>query len=61
MSIIINTKYLRYVNKRIEFKMRSIKKYFKRDLIKLNITKIKESRIKTYYCYGKIESSYAPN
>ena len=39
----------------IEFRTRSIKKQFKRDLIKLNTTKIKESRNKTYNSYEKIK------
>ena len=54
IAIRINIRqYKRYIDKKTNVKTHSTKRFFKRDLIKLNIIEIKELRIKAYYFYEK--------
>ena len=53
MIRIDNRQYKRYVDKKTNVKTHSIKRFFKKDLIKLNIIKTKKLRIKVYYFCGK--------
>ena len=48
-----NRQYKRYVDKKVKTKTYLIRRFFKGDLIKLNIIKIKELKIKTYYICEK--------
>ena len=48
-----NRQHKKYIDKKIKIKIYSIRRFFKEDLMKLNIIKIKELRIKTYYFYKK--------
>ena len=48
-----NRQYERYVDKKVKIKIYSIKRFFKEDLMKLNVIKIKELRIKICYFYKK--------
>ena len=48
-----NRQYERYVDKKINVKTHSTKRFFKEDLMKLNIIEIKELKIKTCYFCGK--------
>ena len=43
----------RYVDKKTKVRIHLIKRFFKKDSIKLNVTEIKGLRIKTYYIYEK--------
>ena len=46
-----NRQYKRYIDKKIKIKTHLAKRFFKRNSMKLNITEIKELRIKIYYCH----------
>ena len=48
-----NRQYERYVDKKVKIKIHLIRRFFKRDLMKLNVIKINELRIKIYYFYKK--------
>ena len=48
-----NYQYEKYIDKKIKIKIYSIRRFFKKNSIKLNIIKIKELRIKIYYYYKK--------
>ena len=48
-----NRQYKRYIDKKTKIKTHSIRRFFKENLMKLNITKIKKLRKKIYYFYKK--------
>ena len=48
-----NRQYKKYIDKKAKIKTHSTRRFFKKDLMKLNIIKIKELRIKVYYFYKK--------
>ena len=48
-----NRQHEKYVDKKVNIKIHLIKKFFKEDLIKLNIIKIEKLRIKIYYLCEK--------
>ena len=48
-----NRQYEKYVDKKTNIRIHSTKRFFKEDSMKLNVTKIKELRIKAYYFCGK--------
>ena len=59
-----NRQYERYVDKKTKIKTHSIKWYFKKDSMKLNITKIKKLRTKICYFYKKknyLKRNYSQN
>ena len=48
-----NRQYKKYIDKKIKIKTHLIKRFFKENSMKLNITKIKELKTKAYYIYKK--------
>ena len=48
-----NRQYKKYVDKKTKIKTHLTKRFFKEDSMKLNITNIKELKIKTFYIYKK--------
>ena len=48
-----NRQYEKYIDKKTKIKIHSIKRFFKKNSMKLNVIKIKELKIKIYYSYEK--------